>query len=138
MVDRPKIEQMLTNLTRYVRALRELASVPRAEFLANSDKIGSAKYNFVVAIECCIDIANHVIASQGFRLPKDNPDSFAVLVEQGVCPQELRERLRAMARFRNRLVHLYWDVDDQLVFQYLQESLNDFDGFAAAVAKFAG
>ncbi len=46
--------------------------------------------------------------------------------------------LRAMARFRNRLVHLYWDVDDELVYEYLQTSLGDFDRFAAAVAEAAG
>ncbi len=39
-----------------------------------------------------------------------------------------------MARFRNRLVHLYGNVDDQLVATYLSESLGDFDRFAAAVA----
>ena len=39
-----------------------------------------------------------------------------------------------MARFRNRLVHLYWDVDDQLVAKYLSDGLGDFDRFAAAIS----
>jgi uncharacterized protein YutE (UPF0331/DUF86 family) len=54
--------------------------VPRERFLGDPDKIGSAKYHFVIAIESSIDIANHVIASEGFRLPKDDADSFVVLV----------------------------------------------------------
>ena len=62
--DKPKLDGILSNLRRYVEALRRLASVPRDEFLADADKIASAKYHFVVAIECCIDIANHIIASE--------------------------------------------------------------------------
>ena len=80
MVDRAKLDQMLSNLRRYSAALRELAATERTEFLANPDKIGNAKYHFVIAIECCIDVVNHVIASENLRFPKDNADSFSVLV----------------------------------------------------------
>ena len=45
--------------------------------------------------------------------------------------------MKAMARFRNRLMHLYWEVDDQLVADYLHERLDDFDRFAAAVGATA-
>jgi len=34
--------------------------------------------------------------------------------------------LKAMARFRNRLTHLYWDVDNQTIYRILQDNLEDF------------
>ena len=40
-----------------------------------------------------------------------------------------------MARFRNRLVHVYWHVDDALVADYMQSRLVDFDHFAACLAR---
>jgi len=126
---------MLSNLRTYVQVLRRLAAVPREVFLADLDKLGSAKYHFVIAIECCIDIGNHIVASERFRIPRDNADVFVVLVENGICQTDLEPSLRAMARFRNRLVHLYWEVDDELLRTYLQESLDDFDRFAAAVGQ---
>ncbi|OGV66257.1 MAG: hypothetical protein A3K19_03745 [Lentisphaerae bacterium RIFOXYB12_FULL_65_16] len=135
MVDRPKLDQMLTSLRNYVAELRQLAAVPRSDFLANKDKIGNAKYQFIAAIECGVDVANHITASEGFRIPKDNADSFLVLVEQGWLPCEKRESFAAMARFRNRLVHLYWGVDNERVYDYLQNSLADLDAFVTAVAS---
>jgi uncharacterized protein YutE (UPF0331/DUF86 family) len=39
-----------------------------------------------------------------------------------------------MARFRNRLVHRYAEVDDGRVYDYLQESLADLDDYARAIA----
>ena len=125
---------MLANRRGYLRVLRELAATPREEFLGSPDKIGNAKYHFVIAIECCIDIANHIIASKNYRFPTDNADSFAVLAEEGVFDRPFRESLGAMARFRNRLVHVYWDVEDRRVSEYLDESLADIELFAHTIA----
>jgi uncharacterized protein YutE (UPF0331/DUF86 family) len=135
VVDASTLASMLANLRRYVAVLEGLAAVPKESFLGNADRIGNAKYHFVIAIECCIDIANHVIASENFRFPKDNADSFAVLIEEGVVPETLRGPLRDMARFRNRLVHLYWEVDTERVSDCLQNALGDFHAFARAVAE---
>ena len=135
MVDAATLASMLSNLRRYVVVVEGLAAAPKEVFLAHPDRIGNAKYHFVIAIECCIDIANHIIASENFRFPKDNADSFAVLIEEGVLPETLRESLRGMARFRNRLVRIYWEVDDGRVYEYLQTVLGDFHSFARAVAE---
>jgi uncharacterized protein YutE (UPF0331/DUF86 family) len=137
VVDKATLDLMLSNLRRYVAVLRQLGALPRETFLANPDKVGNAKYHLVIAIECAIDVANHVISSENYRFPKDNADSFVVLVEEGVVEAGLRDRLRAMARFRNRLVHLYWEVDDPRVWEYLQTSLDDLDAFARIVADHA-
>lgn len=134
MVDKPKLDQMLSNLRRYVGVLEALGETPVGVFLADPDKVGNAKYHLVIAIECCIDVANHIIASENLRFPKDNADSFAVLIEHGILPPGTMEALRAMAKFRNRLVHLYWDVEDARVHDYLRTSLGDFRAFARAVA----
>jgi uncharacterized protein YutE (UPF0331/DUF86 family) len=134
VVDKPKLDQMLSNLRRYLAVLRGLAGVPQEEFLGNPDKVGNAKYHFVIAIECCIDVANHVIASENYRFPRDNADSFLVLGEHDVLDWSFAEHLGAMARFRNRLVHAYWDVEDRRVSDYLQESLTDLERFAVAIA----
>lgn len=56
MVDQAKLDQMLTNLRAFAQVLRGLGNVPRDAFLNNPDKVGNAKYHFVIAIECCIDI----------------------------------------------------------------------------------
>jgi len=34
-----------------------------------------------------------------------------------------------MAKFRNRLVHIYWEVDDELVYDIIKEDITDIDDF---------
>lgn len=70
-------------------------------------KIGSAKYSFIVAIEGMIDLCNHIIAKNGYRAPEDYADTCRVLFERGAFGEEYTNTLIQMARFSNRLVHIY-------------------------------
>lgn len=99
-------------------------------------KTDSAKYLLVLSIECCLDAAHHIIASEGFRVPKDYFDTFKILNEKGIVPDTFMPTLRRMVRFRNRLVHLYWEVDDHMVYQILQDNLRDFETFVDYVLDF--
>lgn len=49
---------------------------------------------------------------------------------------ELSGHLVKMAEFRNRLVHLYWEVEHQMVYRFVQEDLDDFKRFEKAVVAF--
>ncbi len=40
-----------------------------------------------------------------------------------------------MAKFHNRLVHLYWEVDDTQVYDILRKRLDDFKKFLDAMAR---
>jgi len=62
-------------------------------------------------------------------------DAFTVLEENGVLDADLSERLRALAGLRNRLVHLYQDVDDTLVHRALPEGLRDLGDFVQTIAR---
>ncbi|MCL5670361.1 MAG: DUF86 domain-containing protein [Acidobacteria bacterium] len=58
-----------------------------------------------------------------------------VLAEAGIIGQELADRFKLMVSFRNRLVHMYWKVDDELVCDYLEKNLEDISELAKVFAK---
>lgn len=90
------------------------------------------------AAQICIDLANHVIASDGLRVPRDYGDAFRVLAEAGVLDLALSERMVALAGARNLIVHLYAEVDDdRLALSIRQGGLADLSAFAARVASLA-
>ncbi len=76
-------------------------------------------YQFIVAIESCIDICNHIIARNGYRVPEDYGDTFKVMAEAEVIDEAFSTELRNLAKFRNRLVHLYWEVNDEQIYDIL-------------------
>ncbi len=136
MVDQAKCDRLISHISSYLAVLDSLRAVPLSEFLKNPDKIGNAKYHFIVGIEACIDLSNHIIASERFRIPQDNADSFTVLAEQSIIPEGRIASYMAMARFRNRLVHIHWDTDDKQIWEYLQDCLDDLRMSISAVSAY--
>lgn len=91
-----------------------------------------------MGIEICIDICTHLISRNGYRVPEDYGDTFMVMSEVGALDSAFSEELKKMAKFRNRLVHLYWQVDDKQVYDILQNRLSDFKRFLDSMASFLG
>ena len=136
--DQEKMVKLVSELRKSVARLTDIAKLPQDEFLNDPDKIGSTKYHFIVAIESSIDMCNHIISRNGYRVPEDYGDTFRVMGEVGALDTDFSDDLRNMAKFRNRLVHLYWEVDDQQLYEILQNRLVDFKKFLDSLASFLG
>ncbi len=136
MVDRPRVDQLLALLGRYVRILRELAAVPLDEYVGDPRNYGSGERFLHLAIETVLSIGHHVIAASGFAQPGSYAEVFRVLGRERVLPADFAASLEPMARMRNRLVHHYEDVDPALVHELLRTRLADFDRFAEAVTRY--
>ena len=136
MVRPDKVEGILANLKGYMEKLSKLAALRREEFLTDFTKVESAKHLFQVSVECCLDVSNHIIASERFRAPKNYAESFEILAEQGILPKTFLPTLRQMVQFRNRLVHLYWEIDAEIVYEILQKNLGDFDVFTKYIVNY--
>lgn len=136
MVDPNTVASILNNLRSYQDKLSTLARYSKDDFLRDFTKVESAKHLLQVSIESCLDIAHHVVADEGFRTPQDSYDAFVVLNEQGILPNDFMPALRQMVSFRNRVVHLYWDVDAATVYDIVQHNLGDFEAFTDHILRF--
>lgn len=138
MVDELRVRQMLDRLGVEIDALRRLARLDPGELLRDDDLLAAVKYRFIVAIEVCIDVGRHVVASEGLRAPLDYADAFAVLADAGLLDPAIAAELRDTARFRNLLVHGYAKVDDTRVVEILRDRVDDLAAFRTALARAAG
>jgi uncharacterized protein YutE (UPF0331/DUF86 family) len=136
MVDPDTLASILSNLRGYLKKLAVLAALPKETFLQHFANVESAKHLLQVSIECCLDIAHHIVADEGYRTPADYYDTFVVLHESGILPESFMPTLRKMVSFRNRVVHLYWEVDDEVVHRVLHENLNDFETYIRCILDF--
>ena len=136
MVKPKTLASILNNLRNYQNKLSILADYPREEFIQDFTTVESTTHLLQVSIECCLDIAHHLAAEEGYRTPQDSYDAFAVLNEEGILPDSFMPTLRQMVSFRNRVVHIYWDVDDSLLYDILQQNLRDFETFVSYILNF--
>jgi len=137
VVDELRVRQMLDRLGEEIDALRRLSRRDAEELLHDDDLLAAVKYRFIVAIEVCIDIGRHVVASEGLRAPLDYADVFSVLAEAALLDSRAAADLRDTARFRNLLVHGYAKVDDTRVVEILRDRVDDLAAFRIALARAA-
>lgn len=135
MVSEDKLIQRFKLLDDYLDVLKEISKTEKAAFLKDKILIGSAKHYLQTSIECCLDAANHIIGAERFRAPEDYADSFSVLGEEAILSKDLTLRLRQMAKFRNRLVHLYGEIDNQFVYKAITDDVKDILQFRQAIIE---
>jgi len=131
-----RIKQFAGEIKESLNVLRGYIPKGKEQILKDSTLLGSIKYNLIVAIQGCIDICNHIVAKKGGRAPQDYGDCFKLMAELGILESNFSDRLVQMARFRNLLIHLYWEIDNERVYQILNKNLDDIEQFLDAVGSF--
>ena len=135
-----RIKDHLMHLNRYYLLLCDARNIPCETFMSSPIYQASTERFLQLAIESCLNIGNRLISLVQFRLPVKTPetysDIFRCLEDIGTIDADFTNRLIQMAKFRNRLVHLYWEIDREQIFRFLQENLDDFVTFRDNVLSF--
>lgn len=135
MVDPQKARHLLALYRRYRGYLDRLAARSDSELRSDFAVMGGLQHYLLLTVETILDLGSHVISSEGFEPPRSYADIFRILRDEGLLTGELAERLMAMARFRNVLVHLYAEVDEERVMQIFRGSLGDLDAFVDTLRR---
>jgi uncharacterized protein YutE (UPF0331/DUF86 family) len=130
VVDEERVTRLAGEALADVARLRQLAATP--DLVHQPDQLDAVKYRFVTAIERCVGIAHHVIASEGWSAPETNSEAMRELGHRGVVDDESATSLARASGFRNLLVHQYGDIDDQRVVEFL-DRLPDLERFVRQV-----
>lgn len=133
VIDREAIAARLRRLDECVAELRQLRPSSLQEYLAGRRLRSNCERELQVAIQCALDIGNHIIAEENLTAPEDHADIFHILGESGVLPSPFAQRILPMAGFRNILVHDYLRIDHARVYSVLTQALIDLEEFARYV-----
>lgn len=133
VLNRDLVLQRIQEIRGALQLLRVDAARPRSAFVADAQLVDAAKYRLLVAIEAAVSICTHVASRLAARTPDSYADCFEVLGGAGIVSTDLADRLGRMARFRNRLVHLDWKIDNERLWQILTESLGDLEAYLQVI-----
>lgn len=135
-VDIEKVKQRLTEIKGNIEKIRKYSSVAEEKFWQDERNILSIKHLLLESIEACGDICVHIMAKKLFKATSSFAECFENLYKSKVIDESLSEKLKKMARFRNILVHRYWQIKDQKILDYAKNNLGDFEQFMKSVIIF--
>ena len=135
MVETLVITRRLIKLREYVGLLKTIRREPRERFTTDPLVYGNAERYLQLAIQCVLDIGNHILADRKLREPEEYRDIVKTLGDHSLISPDLTERLMPLVGLRNILVHDYLDIDRPRLYDALQAELEDLEEFAKQVAK---
>jgi len=126
LVDKALILRKLTELEEHLKQIKEFSNISVEDYSREWKTQRIVERTLQIMIEICADIANHIIADKGYRVPKSYADTFRVLYEKDIIEEEIFKMMENMAKFRNVVVHRYDKLDEYIVINILKKHLNDF------------
>ena len=136
MIDPQAVRTLLQTLSDYTEDLRAYQQLSRDEVVADRNYQSMIRYALQTAIQCVIDIANHLLIGGDLEQPSDSRSAILGLGRHGILPQDFAQKLAGMSGLRNVIVHRYMTVDDELIYQFLQRCVTDFDAFSQHIVAY--
>jgi len=130
-----RINEKIENIEKYLRHLNEL-NIPEFEDYKNDFKTKAVcERLFEIIIEDIISIAFLIIREKKLTLPENEEHAFTILSNNKILNPELAIRLKQAKDMRNRIVHNYITIDDEIVYNAITEELpKDAEEFLNEIA----
>lgn len=81
-----------------------------------------------LVVQVAVDILSHELAERSVT-PESYRDAFLCAADAELIPGDLADRLAGAAGLRNVLVHMYDDIDYEIVAASVSRALDDFGRF---------
>ena len=128
-IDRNIILNRFKKMDELIQNLEEIKKKSKDEFTSNYLLYLSAQRALETCINICIDVGNHILSLNKNGKPETYSNIFVDLSKLKVINKELEEKLVKMVKFRNLLGHIYMEINNEKIYEILQEHLSDFNLF---------
>lgn len=122
------------NIQRCLRRIHDTTS-DNPKSLEDFDKQDIFVLNLQRAIEASIDIASHIIASEGLGLASTIKENFKILRDSKIIDDETMKKMQSMVGFRNIAIHDYTSIDIEVLKSILKNNLKDLEEFYTIILK---
>ena len=85
--------------------------------------------NLQRAVQSAIDLATHIIASEGLGVSDTIKGNFELLEKAGIIGKRLSEKMQSMVGFRNIAIHDYQSINVEILKTILVKHLKDLEDF---------
>jgi len=135
-LDISKIKNLISEIEENVLVLKEFSSMTAEEFKADKKNYGLCEHHLRRALEGVLTIGTHILS----RLPvktKDYQEIILSLGKLGIIPKDFAENNKQLASYRNRMVHIYWEISQGEIYKITKEHLGDIEKFCEYYLDYA-
>jgi uncharacterized protein YutE (UPF0331/DUF86 family)/predicted nucleotidyltransferase len=136
MFNREIVFQRVDRAEMAIKKLSQLKEIPETNFLVNSHNVALAEHYLRVGVDSLVDLANHIIAVQGLGRPGSSKEIGNILGRANIIPQDFIKKCVELIKLRDRLTHLYWEVEPAEVYGVIQNELLSITNFLNCLLRY--
>ncbi len=132
-----RIADKISEISTFLDELRSIVPSHVEEYKHSLEKKAACERYVEKIVEAATDLAFLIIKDRKLRMPEDDIDAFAILLEKGIIDSTLASKLKNAKGMRNIIAHEYGKIDDEIVFETISNELEgDMRQFAETIKKF--
>lgn len=127
-LDINKIKNLVSEIQENTEALKEFSVMTLEEFKADKKNYGLCEHYLRRVLEGVLTIGTHILS----RLPVKTKDYQEIILSLGkleIIPKDFAEKNKQLASYRNRMVHIYWEISPDEIHKIIKEHLGDIEKF---------
>lgn len=136
MINPQAVQALLQTLSEYTEDLHTYQQLSYDEVLTDRNYQSMIRYALQTTIQCVIDIANHLLIGGDLEHPSNSRSAILGLGRHDILPRDFAQTLASMSGLRNVIVRRYAPVDDELIYQFLQRCVTDFETFSQQIVDY--
>src|SRR2546425_1179849 len=127
--------ELLRLLDEYLEYLRQHLDLDATTLKAFGPVDAAVQRWLQLAIQCCLDLGDSLLAKLGEEEPSRYRDIFAALTRRKVIETPLAQQMEELAGFRNALAHAYADLSPVDTWRRLRDALPALAEFAERMSE---
>lgn len=132
MPDRDIVLAKTDAIQRCLKRIKDVTALD-PDSLDNLDSQDIFILNLQRAVQAAIDLATHIVSSEGLGISDSVKGNFVLLENAGVIGKRLSGKMQAMAGFRNIAIHDYQSIKVEILKAILGKHLKDLEDFYTRV-----
>lgn len=135
MTNLSAVENKISSIKKYLGILQNFKRYSRKQIEDDLNIRGAVERYLYLAAQAAIDVAEAFISLKDFRKPTTIKEGFEILEEEKIISVKMREKMAKLAGFRNFIAHDYEKIDYDIVYDILQNKLQDIEDFISEIQK---
>jgi len=135
MPDKDIVTAKIAIIQRCLKRIQETTHLD-PESLDDIDKQDIFVLNLQRAVQTVINLATHIVASEGLGLPDTIKGNFRLLWGGKIIHKELARKVENMAGFRNIAVHDYQSLNGEILKSILGKNIGDLEEFYTTILRY--
>jgi uncharacterized protein YutE (UPF0331/DUF86 family) len=134
---RPSFLKRMERFNKGLEILEELRNYEIDKFSTDLKLLSIAERNIQVCTEFIVDFSSYILSKLKVEVPDTYREIIRKVREEGIIDENLEKKLQGIVGLRNIIVHMYADIDAEIIYDNLEDIIQTLREAAAKLLEFS-